>query len=106
MAFCAVAREEGRVVCLIVTTIVTTDVAFLAHMFSIMDVVAGFHQCRKVAAGPGAHVPIWRMCSLVFFEVDELGKSFVAASFSRASVFMDLRHNQLIEVVLGSGVNA
>jgi undecaprenyl pyrophosphate phosphatase UppP len=75
MAFCAVAREEGRVVCLIVTTIVTTDVAFLAHtkiddqlvesmtttnvhvLFSIMDIVAGFHQCRKVAAGPGAHVP-------------------------------------------------
>lgn len=59
MAFRAVAREEGRVVSLVVTTIVKTDVALLARMFSIMDVVAGFHQCRKVAAGPGANVPIW-----------------------------------------------
>jgi hypothetical protein len=30
------------------------------------------------------------MCSLVFFEVDELGKSFVAAIFSRASVFLNI----------------
>lgn len=38
----------------------------------------------------------------MFFEVDELGKSLVAASFSRAHVVVDLRHDQLIEVVLGS----
>lgn len=44
---------------LVVTTIVKTDVALVARMFSAMDVVAAFHQCHKVAARPGAIVPIW-----------------------------------------------
>jgi hypothetical protein len=75
MAFLAVAREEGSVVSFVFTTIVRTDVALLARtkiddqlvesttttnehvLFSVMDVVAGFRQCHKVAASPGAMVP-------------------------------------------------
>jgi hypothetical protein len=75
MAFRAVAREEGRVMSRVVTTVVKTDVAFLARakiddqlvesmtttnehvLFSIMDVVASFYQSYKVTAGPGATVP-------------------------------------------------
>jgi hypothetical protein len=75
MAFLAVAREEGRVVSLVVTTIVRTDITLLARtkigdrlvesmmtmneyiLPSIMDIVAGFHQSRKVAPGPVANVP-------------------------------------------------
>jgi hypothetical protein len=74
MAFLAVAREERTVVGLVLTTIVRTDVALLARteiddqlvesttttnehvLFSVMDVVAAFRQCHKVAAKPGAIV--------------------------------------------------
>lgn len=59
MAFLAVAREEGTVVGHVLTTIVRTDVALLARMFSVMDVVAAFRQCHKVAAKPGAMVRVW-----------------------------------------------
>jgi hypothetical protein len=73
-----------------------------------MDVEAGFHQCRKVTPGPGADVRttranvsevscmpwrrhiLWCMSSFMFFEVDELGKSLVAASCSRANVVLDI----------------
>jgi hypothetical protein len=70
--------QEGRVVSLVVTIIVRTDVALLARtkidhqlvepttttnghiLLSIMDVVAGFYQGRKVAPGPGADAPTAR----------------------------------------------
>lgn len=71
---------------LVVTIIVRTDVALLARMLSIMDVVAGFQQSRKVAPGPGADEPMCCMSGLMFFEVGGFGKSLVAASCSRANI--------------------
>ena len=70
MAFFAMSRLERRVVSLVVTIIVRTDVALLARtkidvqfvgpktpmngriLLSVIDVVAGFQQSRKVAAAP------------------------------------------------------